>query len=73
MKRKERLNSFGEANHQDLKPEEIKSKLDEPAYTRKKIKFDDVPHSSERNFSRLSLNDENQILGNNKYLHDNVD
>ncbi len=73
MKRKERINRFGEANHQDLKPEEIKSKLDEPAYTRKKIKFDDVPHSSERNLSRLSLNDDNQILGNNKYLHDNVD
>ena len=73
MKRKERLNSFDEADHQNLQPEEIKNKLDEPAYTRKKIKFEEVPHSSERNLSRLSLNDENQILGNNKYLHDNVD
>lgn len=73
MKRKERISRFGQENHQDLKPEEIKSKLDEPAYTRKKVKFDEVPHSSERNLSRLSLNDDNQILGNNKYLHDNVD
>jgi cell division protein FtsZ len=74
MKRKERLNKLGETDHQNnLQPEEVKNKLDEPAYTRKKVKFDDVPHSSERNFSRLSLNDDNQILGNNKYLHDNVD
>jgi cell division protein FtsZ len=73
MKRKERINRLGETDHQDLQPEEIKSKLDEPAYTRKKIKFSDVPHSSDQNLSRLSLNDENQILGNNKYLHDNVD
>ena len=73
MKRKERLDRLGHTDHQNLQPEEIKNKLDEPAYTRKKVKFDDVPHSSERNFSRLSLNDENQILGNNKYLHDNVD
>lgn len=73
MKRKERISRFDQENHQDLKPEEIKSKLDEPAYTRKKVKLDEVPHSSERNLSRLSLNDDNQILGNNKYLHDNVD
>ena len=73
MKRKERISRFDQENHQDLKPEEIKSKLDEPAYTRKKVKFDEVPHSSERNLSRLTLNDDNQILGNNKYLHDNVD
>jgi cell division protein FtsZ len=37
------------------------------------IQLKDVPHSSERSISRLSLNDDNQILGNNKFLHDNVD
>ena len=73
IKRKERLSRLGETEHQHLQPEEIKNKLDEPAYTRKKVKFEEVPHSSEKNLSRLSLNDENQILGNNKYLHDNVD
>ena len=74
MKRKERLNKLEQTDHpNNLQPEEVKNKLDEPAYTRKNVKFDDVPHSSERNFSRLSLNDDNQILGNNKYLHDNVD
>jgi cell division protein FtsZ len=73
MKRKERLERLGETESKSLPLEDIKSKLDEPAYTRKKVKFDEVPHSSERNLSRLSLNDDNQILGKNKYLHDNVD
>ncbi len=52
----------------------------EPAYTRKKISLDASPHSSESNISRYSLNestDENGNkkieLGNNPFLHDNVD
>jgi len=73
MKRNERLQRLSGAEHHWLQPEEIKTKLDQPAYARKNVKLDDVPHSSERNISRLSLNDDNQILGNNKYLHDNVD
>jgi len=73
MKRNERLQRLSGAEHQWLQPEEIKNKLDQPAYSRKNVKLDDVPHSSEKNISRLSLNDDNQILGNNKYLHDNVD
>ncbi|MEN8248158.1 MAG: cell division protein FtsZ [Bacteroidota bacterium] len=73
MKRKERIEKLSSSERRGLQPEDVKNKLDEPAYTRKKVRFDDVPHSSERNFSRLSLNDDNQILGNNKYLHDNVD
>ncbi len=73
MKREERLQRLSGEDHQWLQPEEIKDKLDQPAYTRKNVKLDDVPHSSEKSISRLSLNDDNQILGNNKYLHDNVD
>jgi cell division protein FtsZ len=52
----------------------------EPAYARKKISLDSAPHSSESNVSRFSLNestDENgnkrAELGNNPFLHDNVD
>ncbi|MGK7396413.1 MAG: cell division protein FtsZ [Candidatus Cyclobacteriaceae bacterium M3_2C_046] len=52
---------------------EFKNKLEVPAYIRKKYKLQDVTHSSEKNISRYNLNDENQILGNNKFLHDNVD
>jgi len=56
-----------------LNPESFKEKWDIPAYERKKISLSRVPHSSERNISRLNLTDDNQILGNNKFLHDNVD
>jgi cell division protein FtsZ len=52
----------------------------EPAYARKKISLDSAPHSSESTVSRFSLNestDENgnkrAELGNNPFLHDNVD
>ncbi len=51
----------------------FKEKLDVPAYLRKDVRLQDVPHSSEKNISKYHLNDDNQILGNNKYLHDNVD
>ncbi|MEQ6165965.1 cell division protein FtsZ [Ekhidna sp. MALMAid0563] len=57
----------------EMPTEEFKERLDVPAYERKKIKLQNVPHSSERNVSKYNLNEENQILGNNKFLHDNVD
>ncbi len=57
----------------DMPTEEFKERLDVPAYERKKVKLQNVPHSSERNVSKYNLNEENQILGNNKFLHDNVD
>jgi cell division protein FtsZ len=57
----------------EMKTEDFKEKLDVPAYERKKVALKDVPHSSERHVSRFNLTDDNQILGNNKFLHDNVD
>ena len=51
----------------------FKEKLDVPAYLRKEVRLHEVPHSSEKNISRYQLNDDNQILGHNKFLHDNVD
>jgi len=53
--------------------DEFKEKLEVPAYIRKKYKLQEVIHSSEKNISRYNLTDDNQILGNNKFLHDNVD
>ena len=44
-----------------------------PAYLRRGVKMNDVPHSSEPFISKYNLNDDNSILGNNKFLHDNVD
>jgi len=51
----------------------FEDKFDVPAYERKKVALKQVPHSSERNLSRYNLNDDDKIIGNNKYLHDNVD
>lgn len=68
----DRINRLkGIANPVDA--DNFKEKLDVPAYLRKEVRLQDVPHSSEKNISRYQLNDENQILGHNKFLHDNVD
>ncbi|MEQ8325399.1 MAG: cell division protein FtsZ [Vicingaceae bacterium] len=49
----------------------------EPAYKRRSIKLDDVPHSSEDNISRFTLSEEDdnktKLRENNSFLHDNVD
>ncbi|WP_200974354.1 cell division protein FtsZ [Echinicola sp. 20G] len=66
----ERLKNLRAANQT---PEEFKEKLDKPAYLRKNVKLQDVQHSSETNLSKFNLNDDNEILGNNRFLHDNVD
>ena len=53
--------------------EEFSEKWSLPAYLRRGVKMQDVPHSSESHLSKYNLNDDNNILGNNKFLHDNVD
>lgn len=53
--------------------DDFKEKLDTPAYLRKRVVLQNVQSSSESNLSRYNLNDDNQILGNNRFLHDNVD
>jgi cell division protein FtsZ len=52
----------------------------EPAYKRRQVDLDDVPHSSESEISRFTLTDEDEdgekktvIRPNNSFLHDNVD
>lgn len=69
----ERVQKLKGLNKSELNTDEFKEKLDVPAYLRKQVKLDNVPHSSERNISKYNLNDDNQILGNNRFLHDNVD
>lgn len=51
----------------------LKEKLEVPAYQRKNVNLQKVPHSSEQNVSRYHLNENSELLGNNKFLHDNVD
>lgn len=62
-----------EGKKYEMANDEFKEKLDVPAYERKKIQLKDAPHSSENNISKFNLTEDNQILGNNKFLHDNVD
>ncbi|QCK14562.1 cell division protein FtsZ [Mangrovivirga cuniculi] len=71
MERKQKLNNYNSTP--EKKDEEYKEKFKVPAYLRKKVDLKESQHSSERNMSKYNLNDDNEILGNNKYLHDNVD
>lgn len=67
----EKLKSLKQGNNPP--DEDYRDKWDTPAYIRRNVNLQNVPHSSEKNISRYNLNDDNNILGNNKFLHDNVD
>lgn len=54
-------------------PEELKEKMSVPAYQRKNVVLNEPQHSSEPTVSKYNLSEENEILGNNRFLHDNVD
>ncbi len=71
---KERREKLKANKKQEMTKEEFNEKWTLPAYLRRGVKVDtDVPHSSEPYLSRFNLNDDNNLLGNNKFLHDNVD
>lgn len=67
--RRERLRMLSS----EITSEAIKEKLDVPAYLRRNVSLEKVGHSSEHRISRFNLNDDNEILGDNRFLHDNVD
>ena len=55
-------------------PQTVIDMENEPAYLRRKVMLDDVPHSSEIVASRWSITGEDEPkLRENPYLHDNVD
>jgi len=56
-----------------LSTDAIKDQLETPAYLRRQVKLENVTPSSERNISRFNLSDDNELLGDNRFLHDNVD
>ncbi len=70
---KERRDRLKAAKKQEMSKEEFNEKWTLPAYLRRGVKMENVPHSSERFISKYNLNDDNSLLGNNKFLHDNVD
>jgi cell division protein FtsZ len=45
---------------------------EKPAYLRQNIPLTDIPSSEQANISRYALNEE-ELVSNNKFLHDNVD
>ncbi len=69
MKLKSLSYRIGTANISDMEKE--------PAYKRRNITLDSVPHSSESNVSRYTLSNEaekkSELRQNNSFLHDNVD
>lgn len=71
--RRKREEMLEGTQREEIASKNFKERFDVPAYERKQVTFSKVPVSSERNISKFNLTDENQILGNNKYLHDNVD
>ncbi|KUG09778.1 cell division protein FtsZ [Solirubrum puertoriconensis] len=56
-----------------LSSDAVKEQLEVPAYLRRQVKLEPVQPSSERNISRFNLSDDNELLGDNRFLHDNVD
>lgn len=68
--RRRRLNGINSEEAVDTNS--YKEKFDVPAYQRKKVNLKNVPASSESLVSKYNLNDDNE-LGNNKFLHDRPD
>jgi cell division protein FtsZ len=61
------------SNGADVTSEEFKQKMDTPAYLRRNVSLDQATPGAERKISRFSLTDDNELLGDNRFLHDNVD
>ncbi len=61
------------SNQTSEEVEDFKQKLEVPAYKRRNVNLQDVPKAEDQDISRFNLDDDNDILGNNKFLHDNVD
>jgi cell division protein FtsZ len=77
-KSNERLSNIKDYTDKIKSSEGVDSLESEPAYMRKNVNLDDVPHSSENNISRFTLgeNEDGENTGlksNNSFLHDNVD
>lgn len=70
VERMERIRTSGKP---EVSPKTVAEQWALPAYLRRGVKMQNVPHSSEQFISKFNLNDDNNLLGNNKFLHDNVD
>lgn len=82
QKAKERMERIQSYTSKLKSAEGVADLESEPAYKRKKIELDDVPHSSEENMSKFTLSEGDEdgngekkieLKQNNSFLHDNVD
>ncbi|MGI4885092.1 MAG: cell division protein FtsZ [Janthinobacterium lividum] len=67
----ERRRRMQELSH-GLPPDAV-TQYEAPAYLRRQVKLETVVPSSEQNISRFNLSDDSELLGDNRFLHDNVD
>ncbi|KOY85584.1 cell division protein FtsZ [bacterium 336/3] len=71
QKREEILKSLSTSYTENT--DDFKTKNDVPAYLRHNVKLDDNSHSSEKKMSKFSLDEDGQILNNNKFFDDKPD
>ena len=74
--RREKMRTYTYMNPTKLNSTETIADLtNEPAFRRRKVELDEVPHSADVQLSRWTLTDdeEPQLREGNAYLHDNVD
>jgi cell division protein FtsZ len=73
----ERIMKIKELGMKMKTPSGINDLEKEPAYKRRQISLDSIPHSSENTISRFSLSDDEdgkpRLKDDNSFLHDNVD
>jgi cell division protein FtsZ len=76
-KSRERIEKLKRLSYQIGGPNSVVDMEREPAYKRRNVNLDHVPHSSEPNVSRYTLSNEEEkraeLRQNNSFLHDNVD
>ncbi len=77
-KSSERMNNIKDYTEKLKSADGVDELESEPAYVRKNVNLDDVPHSSENNISRFTLGESEDgenpgLKSNNSFLHDNVD
>ena len=76
-KSRERIQKLKALNYRMANNTNVSDMEKVPAYVRKEVKLDNIPHSSEPHVSRYTLSAEEEkkpeLRQNNSYLHDNVD
>ena len=79
MDQSERISKLKELSYKLRTPSGVSDLEEQPAYMRRNVDLDDVPHSSKSEVSRYTLNDTEdgedkvELKPDNPFLHDNVD